>query len=158
MRERLEVSYKNSQEMLRMVDQIPERCGPWYTKRLSFKDSPKEFFTIRHRNPIEAIRGLWGDPAFAQHLVYKPAKLFRDADARPEDRIYNEMWTGYLWNAVQVGLSKSITSLHLTFLSEAGSCWCYSRSGHHCIRQDATHAIYRREGCVSCLPNHRKHP
>lgn len=108
MRERLGVSFKNSKEMLGAVDQIPERCGRWFTKRLSFKDSPLEVFTVHHRNPIEAIRGLWGDPAFAKHLVYKPAKLFRNADARTRDRIYNEMWTGSLWNGIQVGLSESI--------------------------------------------------
>lgn len=102
-----------------MVDQIPERCGPWFTKRLSFKDSPEEFFIVRHRNPIEAIRGLWGDPAFAKHLVYKPAKIFRNTDARTKNRIYNEMWTGSLWNGIQVGLSENVTwPLTLTFFQE----------------------------------------
>lgn len=104
MRERLGVSFRNSQEMLSTVDQIPERCGPWVTKHLSFIDSPNEYFTIRHRNPVEALRGLWGDPAFAKHLVYKPAKMFHNADQRRRDRIYNEMWTGSLWNTIQVGL------------------------------------------------------
>ncbi|KAE9401116.1 hypothetical protein BT96DRAFT_736389, partial [Gymnopus androsaceus JB14] len=42
---------------------------------LSFKDRPSEFFTIYHRNPIEAIKALWGDPALAKHLVYKPEVL-----------------------------------------------------------------------------------
>ena len=62
--------------MLSTLDDIPERFGPWATKRLSFKDSPDKFFFVQHRDPIEAIRGLWGDPAFAEHLVYKPAKMF----------------------------------------------------------------------------------
>ena len=46
--------------MLQKVDLIPERCGTWYTKRLSFKDRPNEYFTVRHQDPIEAIKGLWG--------------------------------------------------------------------------------------------------
>lgn len=88
--------------MLSIVDEIPQRFGPWATKRLSFKDSPDEFFFVRHRDPIEAIRGLWGDPAFAEHLVYKPVKMFRNSDRGKKDRIYNEMWTGALWNGIQV--------------------------------------------------------
>lgn len=104
MKERLGVSFKNSREMLTTVDKIPERFGPWVTKRLSFKDSPKEFYLIRHRNPIEAIQGLWGDPAFAEHLVYKPAKIFRNDRRGKKNRIYNEMWTGALWNGIQVDL------------------------------------------------------
>ena len=88
--------------MLQKVDLIPERCGTWYTKRLSFKDRPNEYFTVRHRDPIEAIKGLWGDPAFAQDLVYKPAKLFRGTKQTEEERMFSEMWTGGLWNAAQV--------------------------------------------------------
>ena len=92
----------NSRSMLQKVDLIPERCGTWYTKRLSFKDRPNEYFTVRHRDPIEAIKGLWGDPAFAQDLVYKPAKLFRGTKQMEEERMFSEMWTGGLWNAAQV--------------------------------------------------------
>lgn len=115
MLDRLGVSFKNSKEMLRMVDQISERCGNWVTKRLSFKDNPKEFFTVYHRNAVEAIRGLWGDPAFAKHLVYKPAKIFRDSNKRNKDRIYQEMWSGLLWNALQVGLLRNLALLFNLF-------------------------------------------
>jgi hypothetical protein len=90
--------------MLQTVDTIPERCGKWYTKRLYFKDRPDEHFIVRHRDPIEVIRGLWGDPAFTNDLVYKPAKLFRGRgqNQTEDDRIYSEMWTGGFWNAAQV--------------------------------------------------------
>lgn len=86
--------------MLQRVDTIPERCGGWLTKRLSFKDRPQEYFTVRYRDPIEAVKALWGEPAFSKDLVCKPAKVFR---VQTEDqRIYSEMWTGGLWNAAQV--------------------------------------------------------
>ncbi|KAJ3792209.1 hypothetical protein GGU11DRAFT_819093 [Lentinula aff. detonsa] len=67
-KERLNLSYSNSRSMLQQVDALPERCGKWYTKQFSFKDRPEEHFTVRHRDPIEAIRGLWGDSAFANDL------------------------------------------------------------------------------------------
>lgn len=95
--------------MLATVDKIEERFGPWVTKRLRFKDSPDEVFTIHHRNPLNAIRGLWGDPAFAEHLVYKPAKMFQNAERSTNHRIYEEMWTAALWNGVQVGLTIGFT-------------------------------------------------
>lgn len=88
--------------MLKSVDAIPERCGKWYTKRLFFRDRPDEHFTVRYRNPIEAIKGLWGDPAFANDLVYKPAKMFRGAKQTEEERMFSEMWTSGFWNAAQV--------------------------------------------------------
>jgi hypothetical protein len=88
--------------MLKCIDEIPERCGEWQTKQLSFRDKPDEHFTVYHRNPVEAIKALWGDPAFAEHLVYKPGKLFRGAEQTEDNRIYSEMWTTGFWNAVQV--------------------------------------------------------
>ena len=102
MQEKLGLSYGNARSMLKCVDQIPNKCGDWYTKQLSFKDSPDETFIVHHRDPVEAIKALWGDPAFAEHLVYKPAKLFRGNKHTEEHRIFSEMWTGEFWNTAQV--------------------------------------------------------
>jgi len=88
--------------MLQQVDEIPERGGQWFTKRLSFKDRPNEHFIVHHRNPIEVIKGLWGDPAFSTDLVYKPVKLFRGSLQTEKERIFSEMWTAGFWNAAQV--------------------------------------------------------
>ena len=38
-------------------------------KQLNFHDRPEEKHVIRHRDVIEAIRCLWGDPALAKYLV-----------------------------------------------------------------------------------------
>ncbi|KAJ3713555.1 hypothetical protein C8R42DRAFT_567156, partial [Lentinula raphanica] len=92
-KERLGLSFDNARSMLNKVDQIPERCGSWFVKQLSFNDRPQEEFTVRYRDPIEAIRALWGDPSLSKDLVYKPAKLFRKPDCDEKDRIYSEMWT-----------------------------------------------------------------
>ncbi|KAF5380310.1 hypothetical protein D9757_007981 [Collybiopsis confluens] len=95
--------------MLKTIDQIPNRSGAWSTKRLSFRDRPDEYFTVRHRDPVEAIRGVWGDPAFAGDLVYKPAKLFRGKEHTEEERVYSEMWTSGCWNAAQNAIPKGGT-------------------------------------------------
>ncbi|KAJ3819830.1 hypothetical protein F5880DRAFT_1466499, partial [Lentinula raphanica] len=75
-KEKLGLSFDNARSMLNKVDQIPERGGSWFVKQLSFKDRPGEEFTVRYRDPVEAVKALWGDPSLAEHLVYKPAKLF----------------------------------------------------------------------------------
>lgn len=102
MKEKLGLTFNSARSMLETVDKIPDRCGMWFTKQLSFKDRPDEHFTIRHRDPIEAIKALWGDPSFSNDLVYKPSKLFRRAVMSEEERMFSEMWTGGFWNAVQV--------------------------------------------------------
>ncbi|THU99769.1 hypothetical protein K435DRAFT_604199, partial [Dendrothele bispora CBS 962.96] len=75
-KEQLGLSFHNSREMMKKVDEIPEHCGKWSTKRLRFKDSPNEWYTIRHRDPVEVIEGLWGDPAFSDLLEFKLKKVF----------------------------------------------------------------------------------
>ncbi|KAJ3964841.1 hypothetical protein EV361DRAFT_975920 [Lentinula raphanica] len=100
--ERLGLTFNNSRTMLEKLDTIPDRAGPWFTKNLSFKDRPEEVFTIHHRDPVEAIKALWGDPSLARDLVYQPAKIFRkEAEPTEENRIFSEMWTGGFWNSVQ---------------------------------------------------------
>ena len=57
---------------------------------------------IHHQSPIKVIKGLWGDPAFANLLVYKPAKLFKKSKQTEEEHMYSKMWMGGFWNAAQV--------------------------------------------------------
>jgi hypothetical protein len=96
--------------MLKCIDEIPERCGNWYTKQFSFCDKPEEHFTVHHRDPVEAIKALWGDSTFAEHLVYRPEKLFCGGGAQTKDNcIFSEMWTAGYWNAVQVCKAASTT-------------------------------------------------
>jgi len=79
---------------------IPDRAGPWKVENLFFHDMPDIAHTIRYRDPIEAIRSLWGDPSLSSILVYRPQKIFKTASKK--ERIYTELWTGKWWNAVQV--------------------------------------------------------
>ena len=100
MRERLGLSFDNAHSVHQIVDSIPPTAGAWYKKNLSFHDRPEEVYPVRHRDIIQAIRSLWGDPTLSQYLVYKPKKIFSGADKR--QRIYSEMWTGQWWQAIQV--------------------------------------------------------
>ncbi|KIY69492.1 hypothetical protein CYLTODRAFT_452584 [Cylindrobasidium torrendii FP15055 ss-10] len=104
LRERLGLSYRNTAGLHESVDAIPRRAGQWYDKHISFPDRPNEIFILRHRDIIECIRSLWGDPELSKHIVYKPCKLFQkstEPGTEHGSRLYNEMWTGQWWWFVQ---------------------------------------------------------
>jgi hypothetical protein len=59
----------------------------------------------------------------AEHVVYRPKKIF--SDASKSKRIYNEMWTGDWWNTVQViEFTEHLLKAYFTFLS-----FFFSRTG-----------------------------
>jgi hypothetical protein len=98
-KERLELSYHNTRALHKVLDDIPPRAE-WHSKKLAFEDRPEDEYTIYYRNPIDAMRSLLGSPAHAKDIVYRPKKIFRDKEKSV--RIYNEMWTGKWWHAIQV--------------------------------------------------------
>ena len=98
--EKLGLSYNNSRSLHQVLDNIPDQAGTWQTQYLTFKDHPNQTFIIRHRNIIQSIASLWGDPEHAKHLVYAPRKIF--TDSHKTNHIFSEMWTGKWWHAIQV--------------------------------------------------------
>ena len=55
--EKLGLSYHNIRALHQKIDKMPEKAGEWQTKVLRFDDCPDETFTVRHRDPVEAIKG-----------------------------------------------------------------------------------------------------
>ncbi|TRM57623.1 hypothetical protein BD626DRAFT_514014 [Schizophyllum amplum] len=106
-REKLNISFKNFKTLNDTLLAIPERAGKWSTHALRFRDHPDDVYLLRKRNPVEAVRGLWGDPSFADHLVYRPKKVF--ANAKRLNPLYSEMWTGTWWDTIQHRLPKGAT-------------------------------------------------
>ncbi|KAL1750485.1 hypothetical protein FB107DRAFT_279580, partial [Schizophyllum commune] len=80
--DRLGISFKNYHALNEKLAEIPERAGKWFTRALSLRDQPDEVYILRARDPVEAIRSLWGDPTLAEHLVFRPKKIFADATQR----------------------------------------------------------------------------
>ena len=99
-RERLGLSFHNVRALRKNLDRIPVGGGKWHEKELSFPDQPGEVFVVRHRDPIQVIKSLWGDPALTKSMKYAPTKCWINKDMK--ERVYNEMWTGDYWNDVQV--------------------------------------------------------
>ena len=70
---------------------------PFECKVLELGGERLEFYC---RDVLECIRSLYGDPQFAQDLIFAPEQHYTD-HART-CRIYNEMHTGDWWWSVQV--------------------------------------------------------
>ncbi|KIK52518.1 hypothetical protein GYMLUDRAFT_251123 [Collybiopsis luxurians FD-317 M1] len=109
LKDQLGLLFSDSQSMFNFVDQIPNQCGPWFTKYLLFRDRPNEYFTVHHRNLVKAIQGIWGDPAFTNFLVYKPGKFFWDSDRSCDGQIFHKMWLGIMWIVTQDQLPAGAT-------------------------------------------------
>ena len=118
------------------MDGIPERAGDWQTRTLSFKDLPNDEFTVRFRDPVEAIKSLWGDPDLSPHMVYAPSKVY--ADKEQNNHIYTEMWTGQWWHVLQVGtlfiIYFSSIKIRITVSHQSNQKRCHCRPCHHCDR------------------------
>ena len=78
---------------------LPERGGKWCTEQPWLEGRPQEYPPARRFDPVEAIKGLWGEPSFVNHLVCGLTMTFQEAE---DQRIYSEMWTGGFLNALQV--------------------------------------------------------
>ncbi|KAJ3776370.1 hypothetical protein FB446DRAFT_762900 [Lentinula raphanica] len=99
-KEKLGLSYANISGLHKKIDNLRPRAGEWRTRKLRFKDDEGgNDFILRHRDILECVQSLWGDPALADHLVYKPKKIFQDAGKTK--RVYSEMWEGKWWQFTQ---------------------------------------------------------
>jgi hypothetical protein len=80
---------------------MPEKAGEWKTQKLHFNDT-EDIFTIRHRDPIAAIKSLWGDAQLSPEMVFAGSKVY--SDETKKNRIFSEMSTGKWWHVLQVRL------------------------------------------------------
>jgi hypothetical protein len=94
------LSFNSSRALYQLVDSLSNRGGGWLYEEMGFDDRPGEKFILHYRDIISAIRGLWGDPKFADHMVYRPKRVFTDASKK--ERVYSEMWTANWWWSIQV--------------------------------------------------------
>ena len=101
------LSFHNSYSFLKKVDQLP--TGPeWKCNIIEvtgdlLDDEGKpmsEHLELWHRDPIECVKALIGNPAFKDFISYVPERVYRDDKGWV--RVYDEMWTGDWWWETQV--------------------------------------------------------
>jgi hypothetical protein len=59
-----------------------------------------ETVELWHRDPIECIAELLGNPAFQNKQGYAPQRIYKNSDGTNQE--YNEMWTTSWWWNLQV--------------------------------------------------------
>jgi hypothetical protein len=97
LQEKLGLSYHNSQELDKIIDSLPKR--PKFKRdEIQVAD---EIFEVYHRNIVECIQALYGDPAFADHMAFAPEKHSIEQGDNVF-RMYHEMHTGKWWWETQV--------------------------------------------------------
>lgn len=60
-----------------------------------------ESLEVWARDPLECIKELIGNPAFADHMEYSPKRLWK-GPKRHGRRVFNEAWTADWWWKTQV--------------------------------------------------------
>lgn len=94
----LGLSFSSSEELNRIIDKkIPNGLPQFVREEVELDGHKYEFY---HRDIIQCIRALYGDPELADFLVHAPEKWYTGPDKKV--RIYSEMHTGHWWWTRQV--------------------------------------------------------
>ncbi|KAJ3007471.1 hypothetical protein NUW54_g3539 [Trametes sanguinea] len=99
--EKLGLSYRSSQELNALVDQLPSSRPRFVRQEVEIGGETFEMFL---RDILECIRALFGDPDFAGILVFRPERHYADEDHQV--RVYFDVHTGEWWWATQEELDR----------------------------------------------------
>ena len=91
-----------------------------------------EHLELWHRDPVECVKGLIGNPAFKEFISYVPERVFMDDEGQV--RVFDEMWTGNWWWDTQVHVSKIKNRKYLLFYLVEATKRCYHRATYSIIR------------------------
>jgi Plavaka transposase len=94
--EALGLSYQNVTQLDALIDTLPGR-PPFKCETLTIYGQE---YSLHYRDIVPCIRGLIGNPEFADHLVFAPKHHYIDAERKI--RVIDEMYTGDWWWFVQV--------------------------------------------------------
>ena len=130
---------------------MPEKAGEWKTRKLKFKDAEEEF-TIRYRDPVEAIKSLWADPELSPEMVFAGSKIF--SDETQTNRIFSERHTGKWWHVLQVRHYWLFYNSFIKISPVVTSKRSYTGSCHTCNRQNPTYTIFWQQVRLSTLPDY----
>ncbi|KAI8971258.1 hypothetical protein BD414DRAFT_518074 [Trametes punicea] len=98
--EKLELSFKNSRELNRIIDKELPPARPRFQRHEIIVAG--ESFEVYFRDILECTRSLYGDPEFAPLLLLVPEKHF--TDKQESLRVYFDMNTGKWWWVTQNAL------------------------------------------------------
>ena len=100
-------TYKNARGFFKFIDALPP--GPkFFCTPLKVNgdltdangNNRIEILELWHRDPIECIAELLGNPSFRGKQQYAPRQVFRNKDGTNQE--FGEMWTAEWWWKIQV--------------------------------------------------------
>jgi hypothetical protein len=106
--DRLGLSYRTANELNLMIDKLPGR--PTFKSHDIQVDN--QIYQLHSRDVLDCIRAIFGDPEFAQDLVFAPKHCYTDHERT--QRVYSDMYTGDWWWSVQV---RNTNFFHFLYLA-----------------------------------------
>ncbi|KAJ7783991.1 hypothetical protein DFH07DRAFT_727778 [Mycena maculata] len=100
--EALGLSYKNSRELNQIIDDDLPGARPVFERQEIVVGG--EAFDVYFRPIMECVRALYGDPEFAQDLIFAPERQYADADKTI--RLYHDIHTAEWWWKTQKNLER----------------------------------------------------
>ncbi|KAJ7694865.1 hypothetical protein B0H17DRAFT_931310 [Mycena rosella] len=98
----LGLSYKNSNELNQIIDDSLPNGRPVFKRQEIVVGG--EAFDVYFRPIMECVRALYGDPEFAQDLIFAPERHYADADKTI--RLYHDIHTAEWWWKTQKNLER----------------------------------------------------
>ena len=95
----LGLSFSSAEELNKIIDKkLPNGLPQFFREEVELEGQKFEFY---HRDILQCVRVLYGDPELAECLVYAPEKHYTGQDKK--SRIFSEMNSGRWWWTRQVG-------------------------------------------------------
>ena len=93
------MSFSSAEELNKIIDKkLPNGLPQFIREEVELAGQKYEFY---HRDILQCVRVLYGDPELAECLVYAPEKHYTGPDKK--SRIFSEMNSGRWWWTRQVG-------------------------------------------------------
>lgn len=160
----LNTSYTTNKALYQAVDNLPY-SGEWQSQVITITGDLKSAMGVEmteevelwHRDPVECVRELLGNPVFDGKMRYAPEQLYEDEEGT--QRVLNEMWTEKWWWDTQVSTQSRNLSLidGLKTTKVQTTYRCYSGAYDPGLGQDQTLAIPGRPERMAGVPHNRQH-
>jgi hypothetical protein len=159
--------YKNARGLFKFIDALPPGPKFFYTPLKVMGDTMDahgdnriETLELWHRDPIECIAELLGNPYFRGKQQYAPRRVFRNRDGT--NREFGEMWTADWWWTTQVSERNNKRMFRKAYFSDRNYYLLVqplSLSSSHQTRPSSRHLVgTNRLGLYTLLSGILKRP
>lgn len=102
-----------------ITKQTVSKAPEWISTPVTIPGAPTEPQIMYHRDLLKCIEFKFGDPSFADDMLYHGVEIYENIETEGENetgseggseqrRVYGEMNTADIWNRVQVSIHSSV--------------------------------------------------